>query len=167
MGSRPEQWPALSGQVASKGYYKSNTLLIMLQVNLYFMIEATNGRSMGSTRSATPDGEHRLGANRSPEHSSATLRREPMTPILLLLAFLLMLDVRPARSKPRLARRPGLAAARLTLAWSVGRCAHLTIRPLSSRLATAEPSWRVRHRASVADRRILAALGGRGLGSEE
>jgi nucleotide-binding universal stress UspA family protein len=30
---------------------------------------------------------------------------------------------RPGRSKPRLAGRPGLAAARLTLAWSVGRCA--------------------------------------------
>src|SRR5215218_3152669 len=40
---------------------------------------------------------------------------------------------RPARSKPRLAGRPGLAAARLTLAWPVGHCAHLTIRPLSTR----------------------------------
>jgi hypothetical protein len=43
---------------------------------------------------------------------------------------------RPARSKPRLARRPGLAAARLALAWPISRCDHLTIRLLSSRLAT-------------------------------
>ena len=39
-------------------------------------------------------GEHRLGEERTDEErSSTTLRREPMTPILLLLAFLLVLDV--------------------------------------------------------------------------
>jgi hypothetical protein len=64
------------------------------------MIEASNGRSTGSTRSATPDGEHRLGANRSRAFLCATLRRKLMTPKLLLLAFLLMLDVLgSARSK--------------------------------------------------------------------
>src|SRR5215217_6979090 len=93
----------------------------MLQVKVYFMIGASNGRSTGSTRSATPDGEHRLGANRSRAFLCATLRRKPMTPILLLLAFLLMLDVLillgPSTTRetagtgsraayPRLARRP-------------------------------------------------------------
>jgi hypothetical protein len=91
-----------------------------------------------------------------------------MTPILVLVPFLLVLDVlalvgrshdsRDGRDwQPRGSPSPGPSAV----------APHLTIRPLSSRFATAEPSWTVRHRASVADHRILAALGGRGLGSEE
>ena len=52
-----------------------------------------------------------------------------MTPILLLLAFLLMLDVLILLGPSTTRETAGLAAARLTLAWPVGRCAHLTIRP--------------------------------------
>jgi hypothetical protein len=59
-----------------------------------------------------------------------------MTP-MLLVAFLLVLDVlvllgRSHDSRDGRDRQPRGSP----LAWSVGSCAHLTIRPLSSRLAT-------------------------------
>jgi hypothetical protein len=49
-GGRPEQWPALSRQVAVAGYYESNTLLMMLQVKVYFMIEVSKRSPTRSTR---------------------------------------------------------------------------------------------------------------------
>jgi hypothetical protein len=69
--------------------------LTRLQVKVYFILEVRNGRSTGPTE-LIGDSGWRTSPRRSEPVQSApltTLRRGPMTPILLLVAFLLVLDV--------------------------------------------------------------------------
>jgi hypothetical protein len=69
--------------------------LINPQVKVYFTIGVSkvDRRDRRADRRLLMANVASEGANRSRAFLCATLRREPMTPILLLLAFLLVLDV--------------------------------------------------------------------------